>query len=161
MTTVAATQPYTAANLQTEINSGPYHTTFAPQVTAQDWPDIATKLNDVNGSANGPVYHADITGAQLLAAINPSELAALSSNDQQTLKFYTDSADVVISSAELQTWLGATFTQLSQPLSHAALAALQTRTGSRAEVLWGAGTQVTANDVQFAMTGSGPQPHIS
>lgn len=159
--TVAATQPYTAANLQTEINSGPYHTTFAPQVTAQDWPDIATLLNDVNGSANGPVYHADITGAQLLAAVNPAELGSLSSNDKDTFKFYTDSAEVVISDANLQSWLAATFTQLSQPLSHAALAALQTRTGSRAEVLWGAGTVVTTNDVQFAMTGSGPLPHIT
>ena len=159
--TVAATEAYTAANLKIEINSGPYATTFSPMVTSQDWIDIAAKLNDVNGSANGPVYHADITGAQLLAAVNPTELSALSTNDKDTFKFYTNSADVVISDAALQTWLGATFTQLSQPLSHAALAALQTRTGSRAEVLFGAGTVVSANDVQFAMTGTGPSPHIS
>lgn len=159
--TVAATVPYTAANLKTEIQSGPLAATLGPLVTATNYVQVAIDLNDVNGPANGPVYHADITGAQLLAAVNPTELASLSSNDQQTFKFYTDSADVVISDANLQTWLGSTFTQLSQPLSHAALAALQTRTGSRAEVAFGAGTVPTANDVQFAMTGSGPQPHIS
>lgn len=161
MTTVATTEAYTAANLKTEVQTDPKSLGFAADVTATNWPDIANKLNDPNSAGNGPVYHGDITGAQLLAAVDPTELGALSSTDQGTFRFYADSADVVISDSKLQTWLGNTFTQASQPNSHAALAALQIRTGSRAEVLFGAGTIVSNNDVQFAMTGSGPSPHIS
>jgi len=148
---VAAIQPYTADNLANEINNGPYKTTFAPEVTSKAYSNIAALLNDPTASASGPVYHADISGAQLLALVDPTELSSLSANDKDTFKFYSDSDEVVISNAALQTWLGSTFTQLSCPLSHAAIAADATRTGSRAEVLWGAGTVVTDVAINWAL----------
>jgi hypothetical protein len=58
---------------------------------------------------------------------------------------------VGVGNANVQAWIVQTFPQQNAPTTNAALTALATRAGSRAEWLWGIGTQITATDVAEAI----------
>lgn len=162
--TIAATEPFTAANLQSEINNGPFKTTFAPLVTSQDFVDIAKTLNDeTNATGQGPVLAPPISGAALLAAIHAPDLNNLSALQLQELQVYTSAASVNASDPAFQQFITSLFTQEQSTTTYNTLTGLgyAFKIGSRAEVLFGTGVTVTNNDVQFAVTGSGPSPHVS
>lgn len=151
MTTVAATEALTAANLWAEMQSGPY----ASQITALGAGDqaIANLLNDVNGAHNGPVKHAPIPTADFLAELQATELAALTSTQKLELQIETETGVVNIGAPSIQAWCAQTFA--NAPTSLAALTALATQTGSRSEVLFGQGVFVTAQQVNIARVNSG------
>ena len=139
------------AALATELATDPLKLSYAPYVAkANDWA-VAKLLNATEGPGVGDVPAGLIDGSQLLRALDPDDFVKLTADQcaQLSLLFAigkTGQSGIDLSNDETF----AIFTKLlsqSMPTTAGNLSTLRTRKGSRAEVLFGAGTTITAEQV--------------
>lgn len=114
----------------------------------------AKLLNDRNGPHSGAVAREALTGAALILALDPDEYVKLDAVEIARLQFLMDFGTIGTGTLDLaQAEVQALFVKLmsvSMPNTAANLAALATRQGSWAEVLFGTGTQLTPQDIAQA-----------
>ncbi len=146
------------ASLLAEIESGPLAATLASFVAAGNDQAVAAALNDPAGPSAGPLTLASRPRNEVVALLAPLAFV-LATKDAATQGAWDRALDIIlradpiaVSGAAAQPLVdGAVATGL---LTTDQVAALQTRTGSRAELLWGAGVTVTVNDVSRALRGT-------
>lgn len=130
------------AELKTELDADPTGRGYTG-VNAED----ATLLNEVQGSIS--ISTTEIRMRLVLEAIAPGDWVGLTDAQRQALRLYA-SQDAInpnapnVIAAFVDFFTGATGGTL------AALQALQTRPGSRAEELWGEHARVTYEDLRIA-----------
>jgi len=141
------TAVYNSANLQSEVKNDPAHLGFATLVAAGSIGSISTILNALTGPGAGAVSHEPISATDFMALCDPAELSTLTTLQLQQVAVYTSAGQVAIGSANVQTWINQVWPVGNAPATNAAMRSYFTRTGSRAEVLWGPGTNVSNQDL--------------
>jgi hypothetical protein len=139
----------TQAGLLNEINTGPLSATLIPLAKTQDDQGIADALNADNAAYQVP--SSPIPSQNFMDLIAANELASLTVSQLTQLQVIVTPGLVGVGNANVQAWIVQTFPPQNAPTTNAALTALATRAGSRAEWLWGIGTQITATDVAEAI----------
>lgn len=146
--------PIDLTALKNEIQNGPLKTTLAPLVTAKDWTQIASILND-KAQGGGTIEPSTVTARQLLGAVVGSEYVAASWTAamrdlwRDILNEASRNAAPIKSAAFRNLVLAAVPSAASA--TRANLAALQTRAASRIELLFGEDLAVEAQQVYKAM----------
>lgn len=138
---------FTIVALAAEITNDPAAKGYAAKVTAKDAPGILTLLL---ATGAGSVLREPITVSQFLSQLKASEVVALSATAVAVLQMLTSGGTINLTDPSTQAILLAIFTLAASPVSRAALIAFVSRSGSRAEVLWGVGTTPTLQDVHDA-----------
>lgn len=133
--------PANYQSLRTELDTDPLGLGYSGKTDQQ----IADLLNQVRATIDRDI--GVIPAWRLVGAINPDEWAALSNQEKQRLALFVSAGDIDTQSANIRSALAAMFTAGASPLTRAAMAALQTRKGSRAEQLFG--SSVTAQDIAY------------
>jgi hypothetical protein len=141
---------FTTAQLQSEINTDPSGQGYAPLVSAGNFAGVAAKLNTV-GATN--IFRNDVGVREVINAIVAADFAALTALQVAKLQMmFTGTVTLDATSANTRSILAGIFSGMTNTVN--ALTALAQRPGSRAEVLWGAGTVVSWQDVAHALTGA-------
>jgi hypothetical protein len=146
---------YTA--LKNEITNDPLSLGYAVFVTAGNDAAIAAILNMATGPGAATVTDATMPRDDFMLAITPSliSLPGLSTTIQSKwdrILAVVRAADTInISDPAIQALLGASVAD--GVLTSDQVAAIGQRTGSRAEVLFGAGTTIMNTDISFALRG--------
>lgn len=134
--------------LKNEIVTDPtgkgYATPYALNTPAGD-KSVADLLNAKNGNTVG---RGVVNSHELVALIAKGAWDALSAGDKEGLRFLLAPPQIDVSSATVQGWLSAIFPNSgATQTTRQALIAAFTRPASRAEVVLGPGTFVTAENV--------------
>lgn len=127
--------------LRIELDTDPLGLGYAGKTSQQ----IADILNQVRQAIDRDI--GVVPAWRLVAAVNPDEWAALPAQEKQRLALFVSAGFVDTQSANVRSALSAMFGPAAAPLTRAAIAALQSRKGSRAEQLFGAA--VTPQDVDY------------
>ncbi len=138
---------YTA--LQAEIKGDPAGLGYAPYLAAGSDNKIADLLNAV--SALQTVFQPALSPVQLFGAIVWSEFSALNVDQKQLIQIALALPFIDFSNANIRNGFGSAFGPGTQ--TRANIAALISRSASRAEKLFGAGIVVTAEDIARALRG--------
>jgi hypothetical protein len=142
----------TPSLLKTEIQQDPKGLGLAPLVAAGNDQGIADLLNSFASSGTCTAFRNNIQVNEIIAAIQPADFAALSVLQLTQLQTITGQAVFDATGANARTSLLNIFAGMTTTV--AALTALASRVSSRAEVLFGAGTVISAGDVSFALRGT-------
>lgn len=142
--------------LKTEITTDPKGYGYAASWTSGDDVTTANLLNQVRSTEQ--IAQSTLSWNALLAAIVPSEFQTIMSASESTLGQLRDwylnalglAAHVDLSNGNIQAALSLIFPSASCPNTYAAIQALYTRNGSRAETLFGAGTVIQPSDIGIA-----------
>lgn len=140
--------PLTA--LRNEIQNDPAGLGYAAMVAAGADGAIAEALNEVRAGAPYAIYRTDVPVQDVVAAIAPADFTALTAIQLSRLQLLFLGGLVNAANTNTRQILQAIFSGASAG-TVAAMAAVATRQGSRAEVLWGANAHVTADDVAWAL----------
>lgn len=106
---------------------------------------IAGLLND---PANGAtIWRTGIPMSDVYGAVDWAEFVGLAATPREAFRLITSTEVLDADSANIQNALGQIFTSTDAPNSRAALMSLAQKQGSRAEVLWGDGTTISASEV--------------
>jgi hypothetical protein len=146
---------YTA--LKNEITNDPLNLGYAVFVTAGNDQAIADLLNAATGVGAATVTVPAMSRDNFMTAIIPAliVLPALSTTIQskwdRILAVVRAASIINISDPSIQALLGAAVSD--NVLTSDQVSVIGQRTGSRAEVLFGAGTTVTNSDISFALRG--------
>lgn len=146
--------PAQAQQLKTELTTDPKGYGYA-LTTNQD--ALAALLNQVR--AGEPQPQTVLTTRTLVAAIVPAEFNTIMGTSEATtgqirawyLQVLASAGSVDLSNGNVQAALTLIFPQASCPTTFAAVQALYTRPGSRAESLFGAGAVVQSVDISLAL----------
>lgn len=136
---------YTA--LATEINTDPQALGYAPFVAAGNDVAIADALNLVRASID--IDRDTIEAYEVIDATVPAEWTALNAAEKQRYQTITGAGKINVKNANVRSSFLAMFA--AGTTTRANLAALQSRDGSRAEQLFGAGTSISITDVARAL----------
>ncbi len=144
---------FTSAQLASEINTDPAGVGYAAHVAAGADGAVAAQLNAVGAGAPYVVNREPIAAGIFTALIDEAEFAAASQGARDYLRMLATGGTIDINNAIIKGALNALITQAAWPNTRARLIASLTRQGSRAEVLWGVLTTVSATDVAHALRG--------
>lgn len=145
---------YTLAQLAAEINTDSTGLGLVALKTAGSDQAIADALNLVRATITG-INRNDISAKELMAAVVLTEYTALTQASRDLWQALLTIAPLDANDTQTRTTVGAIFGAGTATRTN--LQALASRTGSRAEQLWGTGTQVTALDVSRALARPGVQ----
>lgn len=143
----------TTVQLTTEIQSGPHAATLAPMVAAENDIAIADFLNDRNGTGSAVITLDSIPRQRVMrvflrVAIDlDTKTAAMKSKWDRILPFIRDMEDTPV--AVINDVLD--LAVADGLLTAAKVNNIRTRSGSRAEVLWGEGVFITPTEVSKAV----------
>lgn len=146
MPTPAPTVPYSDAALVAELQNDPVHMGYAPLLNAAQGPQEALLVALINSDASpgsGTVKGDPVSGTDLVALLDPTELNALSSANFDQINLLLRLPVVPIGDPKFQSWLTGIWSAGNCPNSNSVIVAKSTRTGSRAEVLWGTGVDIS------------------
>jgi len=135
--------------LAAEINSGPLAGTLAPLVAAGNDAAVAEALNAV--SASHQVTRKLVESYEIVNATDPAEWASLTAQEKQRSQTLVGAGRVDLSNANVRSSFASMFAGAGGANTRAAIIALQTRDGSRAESV--VGQNVSAADVARALRG--------
>lgn len=135
------------AVLANEINTDPNTLGYAPFVSAGDDMGVAALLNQIRAGISITKSYVPIE--DVLAAIVKTEFDSLTSANKTVVDQFVRGTRVKTGDANMRTTMAALFA--SGTTTRANLVALATRTGSRAEVLFGENTAITHADVARAL----------
>jgi hypothetical protein len=141
------------AALASEINSDPAGLGYAALKTAGNDAGIAALLNALTGAGTGTVFLTAVNVQTLILALKSTadwDLLTTSGNNWNSIQLLTLVQPLDCSQTEIQTLLSHVFSGLSANSITALTAAIK-RTGSRAEVLFGAGSVIQNTDVAHAL----------
>jgi len=148
--TVTATTAFSLPALRDEVLSDPAGLGLSALVTTSDYVEIARRLNAVGAGPSYVVYDEAVTSARVINAIPATDYALLTTIQFNqfdwllrlpldcTIATNRDKLNGVFATAS-----GATVDAVAQ---------VQTRQGSRAEVLWGTRSIVTEDQVRDALS---------
>jgi hypothetical protein len=145
--------PLTPTALAAEITNDPLALGYAALKAAGNDAAIAALLNAPTGAGSGSVYLTAVTVQSLILQLQSTadwDLLTASGASFNSLQLLTLMQPLDCSQADIRTVLTHVFSGLSTA-SKTALAAAVARTGSRAEVLFGAGVVVSNTDVAVAL----------
>lgn len=145
--------PIDPVQLREEINTGPLAATLAPLVAARIWQGIADKLNDKTlGGAQ--VDEIEVSARQLLGCLVGSEYLALTQAQRDLWGLIIREASVNKAPIKATAFRNLVLAAIpsSASATRTALGALQTRTGSRIEILFGVGEIVGAAFIQAVIS---------
>jgi hypothetical protein len=132
----------TSAQLFSEISTDPKNLGLAALTD-----DLcADKLNEV-GASSEVINRSLVPAFEIEAALVSSDEDVLTPNEQSQLIALLTPGEVDINDAEVQSKLNDLFNGTTTRTN---LIALETRNASRAEVLWGAGINISLIDVHIA-----------
>lgn len=137
----------TPAELKAEIETGPLVATLAPLVTAGNDAGVAAALNAINTA----VDRTTVASHLVFECIVPAEWAALTAAEKQRIQTILGMGEINLKGTNTRASLAAAFG--AGTATRTALLALQSRPGSRAEQVWGAGTIISPSDVSLALRG--------
>jgi hypothetical protein len=144
MSTPAPTNPFTIALLKAEIANDPTGLGLHALSLAGQDQAVANLLNATTGAGTGSVWNNAVSGAALIACIAAADFTAMTALTVAKIQLlFGVGGTFDATQANNQANLAGLFSGASAPTIAAATALLQ-RTGSRAEVLWGTGTTVSA-----------------
>lgn len=130
--------------LASEINTNPLGLAYSGKTNQQD-----ADLLNTPGASSQTIDSGVVPSYQIWAAIVSAEWTALSAIQQQQLRDWVSGGYVDTSSSTVRAVFGALFG--AQTTTRANLMALTARPASRAEILFGRGTIVLAEDVSAAL----------
>lgn len=133
--------------LKTEVQTDPTALGYAAYLATGSLSPIVDLLNAPRAGVT--VFRGVIPSYEIVNATEPTEWAALSSAEKQRYQTLTGAGQVDVSNANVRAAFSAMFA--AGTATRAALVALASRVGSRAEQLFGAGVAVTADDVARAL----------
>jgi hypothetical protein len=147
--------PLDPTQLAAEINIDPLGLGFAALVASGDDRGIADALNSLAAPGAALVTMSSMTRDQFLTAILPAALV-LATKDAPTQAKWDRLIALARSADAIEPAVVTPLVAMAQGdglLTTDQAAAIGKRTGSRAEVLWGAGTIIAQQDVAFALRG--------
>jgi hypothetical protein len=137
------------AAMRSEIVTDPAGVGYAAPYAAGNDDGVAALLNAVGAGAAYSVYKKSVPVRDLVASIDPTNFAALTALQLAKLQLlFTGAATLDASDANTRTIVQGVFSGMAATLTN--FAVLVKRQGSRAEVLWGDGARVSADDVSKA-----------
>lgn len=138
--------------LNTEIRTDPVGIGYAPHVDSGNDVLVAALLNEVRVAApTFSINRGEVPSQKVVNEFDAGEFGALVTEQLQRLSIMTQFGTVDLGDATVRQILGAIF-----PLggvTRTNLTALSTRSCSRGEFLFGAGTVISAADVARALRG--------
>lgn len=139
---------FTIALLAGELTSDPQTVGYSGAVT-----DAAKSalVNQRTGNGSASVFRNDIKTAEIVNAIVAADFAVLTAVQVQKLALMLQAGILDATQANVRTIFLGIFAGMANTIT--ALTALASRTGSRAEVLWGCGTVVTEQQIGQARNG--------
>ena len=142
------TTPFSLAALATEIAQDPKTLGYA---AAGNDVAVAALLNLPSGAGSGPVWKTSIPALMVLQTIVSADFLALTSLQLQQLNTMLAIGTFDATNANTGATFAAIFTGKTNTLN--AFNAMAQRTGSRAEVLWGIGTVISAQQIGQSRNG--------
>jgi hypothetical protein len=139
------------SQLTTELNTDPKSLGYAPFIAGGNIVQLAGLLNSLTGNGIGSVPREPISADAFIGLINDVELDTLTIGKKQDLQIYEGAGMVDIGNINVQNWIDNAFPAGSAPITHTAMHNMFNRVASRAEVLFGAGTVITTEDVSTAL----------
>jgi hypothetical protein len=146
------------AALKQEVTADPLGLGYAARVAAGDDAGVAALLNAAAGPGAAAVAVQSMARGDFLLAIGgaylalPNLSAAVQAKWDRILAVIRAADAVTVASPLVQNLLA--LAVADGVLAQADVDAVKTRTGSRAEVLFGAGTAVSGSDVSYALRGT-------
>ncbi len=138
----------TLAQLLAEIQTDPTGKGYAALVASGSDGAIADLLNTVAG---GQTLFQRVDSDQVVGAMDPTEVDALSNAARNRLSIYLSPPKIDFRLANVRS---AFQTAFSAGSTRTALIALASRASSRAEILWGEGATISHLDVAHALRGA-------
>lgn len=142
---------FTYEQLATELNTDPTSRGYAPYIASGD--DVGLAKN-INQTGAGIVERVTVTSDIFQTAVVFSDYSALTDQQRslwQTIVTASVQNGVQVKDAKIRAQIVAIWPAGS--VTRANLVAMQTKSGSRAEVLWGELTVVNTSDIAIALRG--------
>lgn len=133
--------------LKIELQTDPAGLGYGPHLLTGSYSPVVGLLTAARAGVT--VFRGVIPAYEVINATEPAEWTALSAAEKQRYQTLTGAGEVDVSNANVRAAFSAMFGVGTA--TRAALIALATRPGSRAEQLWGVGTSVSAEDVARAL----------
>lgn len=135
------------AALKLELEQDPVGVGYAAHLATGSLSPVVELLNAPRAGVT--VYRGVIPSYEIINATAPTEWAALSTAERQRYQTLTGAGQVDVGNANVRDAFAAMFG--AGTVTRAALVALASRPGSRAEEVLGAGVTVSADDVARAL----------
>lgn len=136
--------------LKTELTTDPKGYGYAADWAAGNDQSLANLLNQIRPGE--PIPQASLRAWQIFNAITPGDYQNMAANSvkQAYLQTLMMAGTIDLSNSNVKAALDLIFPAGATPTTNAAIHALYTRNGSRAETLFGAGASVSAADIAQA-----------
>lgn len=142
----AATSSLDLQALRNEVVNDPLKVGYAD--SNKDPTAVSNQLNLRSGVGSGTILRNDVQAKEIFNSIDPTDFAALSSLQLQKLQFVLSQGSLDATGSNLKTLFVGVFSGMQNTINN--INALVSRVGSRAEVLFGAGTVVGFNDITLS-----------
>lgn len=143
---------FSLAALRAEIQNDPAGLGYAAAVAAGADGAVADLLNAVGAGAAYSIYKSDVPVHDVIANIDSANFASLTTLQVAKLQLlFAGTGALDATDGNTRAIATGVFAGMTATLTN--LATLVKRQGSRAEVLWGDGCVVTADDVAHALRG--------
>lgn len=139
------------SELNTELSSDPLTLGYAALISSGNHAALADILNDKAGAGAASIDREFVDAATFQSQVDPTEYLALSVAQQNlwnAILTASSGGSIPIKNNTLRNQVLAVW---AAGTTRTNLAALQTRTGSRAEVLWGDGAVITHTMIAQAL----------
>jgi 2-keto-3-deoxy-6-phosphogluconate aldolase len=137
--------------LASEVQQDPAAIGYGSVVHADDCARVAAAINLTRAGGAFSVIAPSLAATAIQACLDPTEFATLSATQLSQLTVLLSGGVVNTSSPNVRAIaLGIFSPSGSFPNTRAALTAVASRQGSRAEVLWGPGTVISAQQIAQA-----------
>ena len=133
--------------LKAELLADPSALGYQAQREAGNTQALADLLNQVRGSIS--IARSVINSYEIINAIVPADWTSLTAAEKQRIELITGAGQVDVQNTNVRNQFLAAFGPGTTTRTN--LANLQTRTGSRAEQLFGSGVSVGSSDVAAAL----------
>ncbi len=138
----------TPVEIAAELANDPQNLGYAALVAVADDQAVAALLNRVSGQGSGSVFRKDIAPYEIMRAIVAADAANLTALQCAKLQLMMLGNNLDATVTNTRTIFLGIFTGMAGTIT--ALTTVVSRTGSRAEVLWGTGTVITPQQVSGA-----------
>jgi hypothetical protein len=144
------------AALKTELTTDPKGIGYATPLAATNDNAVAALINATTGPGSGTITLPSLTHDEFAMLIAPVVMAIGGSSAALQATWYPmlnliSGISIVQTTTQNMGMLGALSSAFPTQLPASAITAATTRIGSRAEVLWGAGTVIQWQDIATAM----------
>lgn len=151
----------THANIKAEILSDPENVGYSTYIDSLGnskvdgaTQSVADLINSKTGNGTGRLPADPMDSGEFRALIDATEAQTLTLAQQSYFNMYVISPNVAVASPNVQAMIGNVFPVETCPKTNAAMTAAFTRVASRAEILFGPGSELTAQEIGTALSQS-------